>query len=759
MPRGGKGARGHARRNPEGVLQVAAGGYGFVDTPEGEYFIPASKMGDAFDGDVVEVKPVSVNHDRPQPGKAHNVVGKKPTARVVGVVRRAHATIIGRYEIAEPFGVVIPEDSRIQHDIFTMHADNPNVHDGDVVRVRIVQYPTRYAAATGVVEEVIGRARTPRLEIDALVASHNLRTDFPPEALADAGEAQVGAEEAIRAGYVDLRDRCIFTIDPPDARDFDDALSLDAIEGGWRLGVHIADVSWYVPSGSAVDAEARLRATSVYLVDRVIPMLPEALSNGVCSLAPNEDRRCVTVDVMLSPEAEVLDVSFYPAVMRSCARLDYEQVQALFDRGDLTALSGGGVPCSDGPRLVESATGAFQSLRNCAWRPSLGEGSDIPAEQADGKDDPACRAELRVAPPGPARATDAGLQPHIPIDAASRSEMGECGTVSASSFGAEGVDDAVASRLMVLRGIAQRLKAQRRRSGALDLESSEVHMALDDDGAPVGYSLRQATEATELVEQCMILANTLVARYLERRGEPAIFRVHESPDPAALGSLVPILQEFDYGREVDLDAFAAGNVRAIQNVLQESRGREESELVSMLLLRAMKRAVYAPECAPHFGLALDEYLHFTSPIRRYPDLVAHRALKHALGVHGGGPAFGNAGLATLAEHTSAMERTADEAARQSQMLKLVEYLAGFIGSTFEGVISRVATYGFFVQLDSTASGLVDLGGLGERYTLDVRRQTLTGQDTGRVLRVGQRVRVVLVAARPTARELDFELAD
>ncbi|MDO4400234.1 MAG: RNB domain-containing ribonuclease [Coriobacteriia bacterium] len=728
MPRGGKGARGHARRNPEGVLQVAAGGYGFVDTPEGEYFIPASKMGDAFDGDVVEVKPTSVNHDRPQPGKAHNVVGKKPTARVVGVVRRAHATIIGRYEIAEPFGVVIPEDSRIQHDIFTMHADNPNVHDGDVVRVRIVQYPTRYAAATGVVEEVIGRARTPRLEIDALVASHNLRTDFPPEALADAGEAQVGAEEAIRAGYVDLRDRCIFTIDPPDARDFDDALSLDPVEGGWRLGVHIADVSWYVPSGSAVDAEARLRATSVYLVDRVIPMLPEALSNGVCSLAPNEDRRCVTVDVTLSPEADVLDVAFYPAVMRSCARLDYGQVQALFD-STCPPERDRGVPCSDSPALAKHPLGVSR------------------------------RAELRVAPPGPARATDAGLQSLRPIDAALPGELGEYGTASASSFGAGGIDDAVASRLMGLRGIAQRLKAQRRRSGALDLESSEVHMTLDDGGTPVGYSLRQATEATELVEQCMILANTLVAQYLERRGEPAIFRVHESPDPAALGSLVPILQEFDYGREVDLDAFAAGNVRAIQDVLEASRGREESELVSMLLLRAMKRAVYAPECAPHFGLALDEYLHFTSPIRRYPDLVAHRALKHALGVHGGGPAFGNAGLATLAEHSSAMERTADEAARQSQMLKLVEYLAGFIGSTFEGVISKVATYGFFVQLDSTASGLVDLGGLGERYTLDVRRQTLTGQDTGRVLRVGQRVRVVLVAARPTARELDFELAD
>lgn len=658
MPRVKRSTRGHARPNPTGVLQVAAGGYGFVETPEGEYFVPASKMGDAFDGDTVEVKPVSVNYDRPQPGKAHNAVGKKPTARVVGVVKRAHETLVGRYEIAEPFGVVIPEDSRIQHDIFTMHADNPHVHDGDVVRVRILQYPSRYAAATGVVEQVVGRSASRGVEIDAIVASHNLRTDFPPEALADAGEAQVDAERALRDGYADLRDRCIFTIDPPDARDFDDALSLDRVDGGWRLGVHIADVSWYVRGSSALDTEARLRATSVYLADRVVPMLPEALSNGVCSLAPGEDRRCVTVDVVLDESWDVRDVTFYPAIMRSTARLDYEQVQELFDSGS--------------PQAPE-------------------------------------------------------------------------------------IDPSVCARLFTLRDLSQALKRKRARAGALDLESSEVHMLLDDELRPIGYTMRRSTEATELVEQCMILANTLVAQALHAKGEPAIYRVHGAPDPASLAALVPILQEFDYGVKVDLDAFAAGNVRAIQQVLDESRGRQEAELVSMMLLRAMKRAAYADECEPHFGLAIDEYLHFTSPIRRYPDLVAHRALKRMLGVPGaGGPE--EAGLAIVAEHASAMERTADEAAYESQSLKLVEYLAGFVGRDFDAVVSKVSTYGFFVRLDNTATGLVAAGGLGEPYSLDVRRQVLTGQDSGRTIRLGQRVRVTLVAARISSRELDFELA-
>jgi len=667
MPRVKRSARGNARRDPEGVLQIAAGGYGFVDTPEDEFFVPASKMGGAFDGDTVQVRPVTVNRDRPQPGKEHNATGKKPTARIVGVIERAHATVVGRYEVAEPFGVVVPEDGRIRHDIFTMHAQNPGVHDGDVVRVRITQYPGRNMAATGVIEEVIGRADSRGIEVDAIIASHNLRTAFPPEALADADEARVDVAGALAAGYADARDRCVFTIDPPDARDFDDALSLDAVDGGWRLGVYIADVSWYVRPGSSLDAEARMRATSVYLVDRVLPMLPEALSNGVCSLAPGEERRALAVDVLLDEAGRVRDVSFYPAFIRSQARLSYEQVQALLDGG---------------------------------------EGHGIPAH--------------------------------------------------------------ICTRLVDLSRLAQRFKRERRRAGALDLESSEVHMALDAEGTPTGYTMRQATRATELVEHCMVLANSLVASYLLQQGEPAIFRVHGAPDPAALAQVVPVLQELDYGRDVDLDAFMAGNVHAIQAVLERSRGTQEAELVSMLLLRAMKRASYSAECEPHFGLGLEEYLHFTSPIRRYPDLVAHRALKRCLGfampekpggrAKGAHAAPGQEGLATIAEHASAMERAADDAAAESQMLKLVEYLAGFVGRTFDAVVSRVATYGFFVRLDNTATGLVAAGSLGEPYSLDVRRQTITGQDTGRVVRVGQRVRVVLVDARPAERELDFELA-
>lgn len=689
MPRARRGTRRTSQQNPVGRIDIAQGGYGFVDTPEGEYFVPASKMGGAFQGDVVEVKPIRVNHDRPQVGKLHNVVGKRPSARVVGVVERAHASLVGRYEIAEPFGVVIPEDSRIQHDIFTMHRDNPGVSDGNLVRVRITEYPDRHRAAMGVVEEVLGRAQDKGVLVDAIIASHNLRVEFPEEALAEAQEMRVDADLALDSGYRDLRERCIFTIDPPDARDFDDGLSLDRLEdGSWRLGVHIADVSYYVAPGSAVDAEARMRATSVYLVDRVLPMLPEALSNGVCSLAPGQDRRCFTVDVLLSEAGQPRSVEFYPALMRSHARLDYEQVQAFLE--------------SD----------ASQALAKCAQEPagSRDSGQDVRAD-----------APLLETP--------------------------------------------LAWRIAHLARISEVLGSERQRAGALDLETSEAHVLLDDDGKPVEVGLRKSTRATRLVEQCMILANTLVAQALEQAGSPALYRVHDAPDPAALGMLVPLLQEFGYTREVDAEAFAAGNTRALQRVLELSRAGQEAELVSLLLLRSLKRASYQAYCSPHFGLALDEYTHFTSPIRRYPDLVVHRALKCLLAQRGALDKSlacampKKAQLALIAEHSSAMERSADEAALQSQTLKLVEYLGNRMGEVFSGVISRVASYGFFVQLDNTAVGLVALGDAGEEpFSLDVRRQLLTGQDSGRVYRVGQRVLVRVVAARPKERELDFVLS-
>lgn len=655
MGRTRKHTRRRPRANPHGVLTVHGGTFGFVRTAEGEYFIPESKMAGAFDGDLVEIAPL------PARGAQKGAAEERPAARILRVIDRAHDTVVGRYEVAEPFGVVVPEDRNISYDIFTMRADFPDVPDGALVRVRMTAYPSRHEAACGVIEEVLGTAEEATISVDAIVARNKLETAFSEGALAEAQAAQLDEVGALAAGYRDVRDRCVFTIDPADARDFDDALSLDPAQdflrdgAVWRLGVHIADVSHYVPWNSSLDLDARRRATSVYLVDRVIPMLPEQLSNGLCSLNPNETRRCMTCDVYLDQDWKAVGYDIYPALMRSQARLTYGQVQQ--------ALDG-----------------------------------------------------------------DAALP------------------------------DDIMQRVRFLSQFAKARIAARQAAGGLDFDFPEARVALDDDGKPLRVDLCRKTEATSLVEEAMILANEVVAQHLSERGFPALYRVHEKPSPDSLAALLPVLQEFSWFSRISPERFVAGDAHAIARVLSESQGRLEGNLVQTLVLRAMKRAAYKPTCDGHFGLASEAYTHFTSPIRRYPDLVVHRMLRAQLTRRPQKFEQEVAALPWIAEHASDMERVAEKAARQSQELKLIEYMAGFLGEAFDATVSGVASYGMYVSLDNTAEGMVAARYLCDEYfACDAVRYQLVGQDSGKVFRLGQRVRVVLVAADAKAGRLDFRL--
>ena len=678
-----------ARSMPRGTLIVHAEGYGFVRTAEGEYFIPAAKLGGAFDGDVVEVAPLpsAVSKAYRASGRASMRAQGRPAARVARVIERAHETLIGRYEVADPFGVVIPEDPRIPYDIFTQRSAAPDIPHGALVRVRISTYPSRNTAATGVVEEVLGEAAEPRLGVESIIARHNLETRFSDACVAAAEGLRLDVEGALARGYADLRGRCVFTIDPVDARDFDDALSLERIdgEGGgdaaavpgstsalsgdgwegagapvWRLGVHIADVSAYVPWGSAIDLDARNRATSAYLVDRVIPMLPERLSNDLCSLRAGEDRLSMTVDLYLDEQARIARYAVYPAVIRSRARLTYDAVQ------DALAVVGASA-------------------------------SEVPREAA--------------------------------------------------------------SRLAPLSRIAKMRAELRRRAGGIDFPSTEAKVRLDADGRPTGIDLRRKTDATSLVEEAMILANEAVAHRLVAADSPALFRVHERPAADGLAGLIPVLEEFDWFARIDKTRFALGDPHAVQAALEASRGRSEGELVGSLLLRAMKRADYRPSCEGHYGLASEAYAHFTSPIRRYPDLVVHRMLKALL--FGRPELFDQeaSALRWLGRHCSERERAADAAARESQELKLIELMESQVGEAFSAVVSGVAPYGLYVRLDNTAEGLVPARRLGPEYfSLDAELHRLVGQDTGRVWRLGQRVAVVLALADARRHVLEFRLA-
>lgn len=685
-------SRSHTRRAarslPRGTLAMHPQGYGFVRTAEGEFYVPGSKLGGAFDGDVVEVSPLpaSASKQYRSSDRGSARTGGRPSARVVRVIERAHEAVIGRYEVADPFGVVIPEDPRIPYDIFTQRSAHPDIPDGALVRVRVSAYPSRKTAATGVIEEVLGVADEPRLGIETIIAAHKLPTRFSESCLEEADALRLDVRGALAQGYADLRGRFTLTVDPADARDFDDALSLERadergdareidgsskagvyLEGtgwegagmpAWRLGVHIADVSAYVPWGSSIDLDARDRATSVYLVDRVIPMLPERLSNDLCSLRPEEDRLTMTADLYLDDAGRIARYCIYPAVIRSRARLAYDQVQ--------DALESGG-----GAVVPEEALPRLQQL--------------------------SCIAKMRT--------------------------------------------------------------KLRQAKGGIDFPSTEAKVRLDADGVPVGVDLRLKTDATSLVEEAMVLANEAVAHCLIERETPALFRVHERPDADGLAGLVPVLQEFSWFERIDATRFAMGSPFALQAVLEASHGRSEGELVGQLLLRAMKRADYRPDCDGHYGLASDAYVHFTSPIRRYPDLVVHHMLKAMMLGRSELHDQEVSALRWLGRHCSKREREADAAARESQELKLIELLETRVGESFSAVVSGVVPYGLYVRLDNTAEGILPVRKLGAEYfSHDADLHRLVGQDSGRIWRLGQRIAVTLTSADARRRQLEFRLA-
>lgn len=675
MPRSKNHTRRVARSRPRGIMQLNPEGYGFVRTSEGEFFVPRSKLGGAFDGDLVEVSPLPANASK---GRSHEGFGggrygHKRAARVVSVIERAHEVVVGRFEATEPFGVVVPLDPHIPYDIFTQLSEAPDVEDGAIVRVRIAQFPSRNSAATGHIEEVLEHVDGLDEGVDAVVARHKFETAFSDAALAEARGASIDEVGALASGYRDMRERFVFTIDPDDARDFDDALSIEQVEGQdrllWRIGVHIADVSHYVEWGSALDLAARRRGTSVYLVDRVIPMIPEELSCGLCSLAPGEVRRSMTVDLYVNERAQLARYEIYPALICSNARLTYGE--------------------------------ALEML----------EGECEPAATEGGKHAQGQRETL--------------IQP----------------------------------RLRQLSRLASLRHAQRERKGGIDFDQPEARVRLDEAGRPQGVELRRKNAATSLVEEMMIWANEVVAEHLSRAKFPCVYRVHEAPDLEGLAQLVPIFEEFPWFGKIDPVGFFAGSQHALQQAVSASRGRAEGELVSSLVLRSMKRAVYREKNCGHYGLASATYCHFTSPIRRYPDLMVHRMLKAEL--FGRPEKFDQmtTNLGWICEHSSGMEREADDAQRESEELKLAEYLQRFVGQSFSAIVSGVSQGGLYARLENTAEGFIPVRTLGDDYfSFDAARYTLTGEETGARYRLGQRIAVVLFAVDPRVPQINLRLA-
>ena len=631
----------------EGTLRVVRPGAATVQTAEGTFAVARRGVREGMNGDLVQVSLVPM-HGR----------GGERVAYVQNVIQRASNTLLGTFGIADPLGVVTPLDGRMVHDFFVLPEDKSpqrlGVCEGDVVSARILEYPTRQSSGVVTIERRLGSASELDVSIEAVIASHGIATDFLPAALEEASSMQADVEEALASDKLrrDLRDQLCFTVDPSDARDFDDAVGAQRLDdGGYRVWVHIADVTHYLQWSSSLDAEARQRTCSVYLVDRVIPMLPERLCNDICSLRPNEDRLTMTVCMDLDARGRIVEAEAYPAAIRSRARMSYEQVQ----------------------RLLEGAS----------------SDSDLPAAADD------CNS--------------------------------------------------IAQALALLDEVAQLREALRRRRGSIDFSTVESKVVLDETGKPIDVQVRKRTRATGLIEEAMLMANESVAKMLSERDIATAYRVHEKPAPEDLVDAIGVLFELDLVNGEEAERVVAGDAHAIQRVLDVARGTTNDYLVNTLLLRAQKRAIYLPHNDGHYALGASAYCHFTSPIRRYPDVLVHRALKRLL--RGGAQTVEQRqqerALSQLCVTCSERERVADAAARASEHVKMAEYYAERIGQSFSGIVVGCERFGMFVMLDNTcAEGLVSVRGLGDEwFTYDEKRLRLVGESTGRIWRVGQRVAV------------------
>jgi ribonuclease R len=628
-------------RRVSGELRLNARGFGFVLTAEGpDIFIPARYLNGAVQGDEVTVWV----RDNPE--------GRGLEGRVMGVKVRRLKQVVGRLERKNGRWVVQPQDERFPAVTVGQARGRPHFEAGTVAVAELVaEAPGPDAGVRGRVVALLGRPGDPGVDVDMVMAEHGLSPGFPGPVEAAASQLPDAVRPEDWAGRLDLTDHFIITIDGADAKDLDDAISVDVVPDGWRVGVHIADVSYYVTEHGPIDTEARKRGTSVYLVDRVVPMLPEALSNQIASLNPGVPRLTVTVWIGVSPTGEMTTIAFARSVIRSRHRLTYEAVN----------------------RVLAGEASASGELG--AW-------------------------------------------------------------------------------LSEARRLADVLHRRRVARGAIDFDLPEPKVLLDPAGRVREIVARERGPAERLIEELMLLANEAVARTLLEQALPGIYRVHEEPADEKLQDFRTLV------RALGLRLPAHVTPKALQRLLEKVKGTPEERVVTAALLRSMRQARYAPTALGHFGLATDHYTHFTSPIRRYPDLFVHRVLTAWM-----------AGMITpamradwereapeVAEQSSERERQAMDAERTSVLVKQIQWMADKVGEEFSGVVSGVVAFGLFVSLDIMVDGLIRVEDLpADVYDVDPVHQTLTGRHTGRAYRLGDPIRVVVARVDEAQRRIDFVL--
>ena len=639
-----------------GRLSLSSKGFGFVipENPltedESDLYIAQDDLKTAMHNDVVIAR---VNRQ--------NLAGRSREGEIVRIVNRANKKIIGTFDASKNFGFVIPDDKRIGQDIFVARENFNKAKVGAKVVVEIINWPDKQRSAEGKIVEVLGYKGDVGIEILSIIKKHDLAMEFPAEVEQEANKVpeQVMVDES--ENRRDLRDKIIVTIDGDDAKDLDDAIYIERLaNGNFLLGVHIADVSYYVRENTPLDKEARERGTSVYLVDRVLPMLPRRLSNGICSLNAGEDRLAMSIEMEIDYRGKVLKYEIFPSIIKVHTRLTYNIVRQILVDND--------------EALRQEHAKLMEPLEN-------------------------------------------------------------------------------------MERLCHILRNHRMQRGAVDFDFPEIKVKLDDNGKPIELVKRVRSLSESIIEEFMLIANETIAQHMHKIKMPFVFRVHEQPEQGKIDKLNNLLHNF--GQNIP----KSDEIRPkeLQNILKKVAGKPEERIISTVMLRSLKQARYEAENIGHFGLAATYYTHFTSPIRRYPDLIVHRLLRETFrtgDISEKRKQKLTAILPEIALHASQRERAAAEAERETVDLKKVEYMTQFIGQHFMGIINGVTAFGIFVELESGVEGLVRVSSMQNDYYVYVEEQyALIGEHTKKVYRLGDQVEIIVANANIEERNIDFIIAD
>jgi ribonuclease R len=631
-----------------GTFESTSRGFGFVVIPdrEDDIFVKANDTMNAFYHDKVKVVITTEKNG-----------GKRAEGKIVAIVEHEVKEVVGTFQKNRTYGFVIPDNAKINCDIFIPQEFMNGAVEGSKVVASISDYGSQSKNPQGKVTEVLGHIDDPGVDIMSIIKAYDLPVEFPESVKKALNDVPDVVSEKDKAGRVDLRNVQMVTIDGEDAKDLDDAVSISKEGPVYHLGVHIADVSHYVTEGSALDKEALKRGTSVYLVDRVIPMIPHKLSNGICSLNQGEDRLALSCLMDIDEKGNIVGHRICETVINVDRRMSYTSVKKI---------------------LVDNDTNEIMKYK-----------------------------EL------------------VPM-------------------------------FHMMEEAAELLRKKRFARGSVDFDFPESKIILDENGHPTDIKPYDRNVATKIIEDFMLAANETVAEDYFWQDMPFLYRTHENPDPEKMRKLATFINNFGYTLRLTDDL----RPKEIQKLLSEIEGSDAENLISRLTLRSMKKAKYTTECVGHFGLAAKYYCHFTSPIRRYPDLQIHRIIKENL--HGGlspkRAAHYDAILPDVAVQTSAMERRAADAERDTDKLKMAEYMEQFVGETFDGVVSGVTAWGVYVELPNTIEGMVSINNMKGFYTFDEEHYEMVGELGNRSYKLGQKVKVVVIGTDKILRTIDFAFA-